>query len=126
MTEKTLYRPLMKGEQLHGDSRKYQRIAHGKKPIGWYGDSERHRMAKYGIKTGKSIYLLPEYHKVQGVRPLNVFGSRFSYNLFVEGKKLKGEYELVGADVSKGLEYKRLNVSDSKKEIKTKLKKGEF
>lgn len=93
---------------------------------GWEGESERHRMAKYGIKTGKSIYLLPEYHKVQGVRPLNVFGSRFAYNLFVGGKKLKGEYELVGADVSKGLEYKRLNITDSKKDVRMKLKKGDF
>lgn len=90
---------------------------------GWVGESTRHSMASYGIKTGRKVYLLPEEHKVKGLYPLNKYNSRFAYELTNrKGKKLKGAYQLTGADVTKGLEYEKLN-DESIEEMRKRIRK---
>jgi hypothetical protein len=53
--------------------------------------------------------LLAEYHKIQPIRAINKWHSRFAYKIIVNGKPISGEYELVGADaVNKSFKYKRI------------------
>ena len=53
--------------------------------------------------------LLINYHKVQPIRALNKYNSRFAYKIFIKGKPIAGEWELIGTNVNKGtFIYKKL------------------